>query len=157
MTDIVVRRARADEGEVLSALSMRAKQSNGYDDAFMARCRAELTVTEDRLAADEYWVAESRTVRGCASLSLHADGKTAEIHSFFVEPDFHGMGVGKMLWSKLRERAEALSLESLCLDADPNAVPFYLKMGFRQVGEAASGSIEGRTIPHMKLDLKAVQ
>lgn len=157
MANIAIRKAREDEGEVLTALSMRAKQSNGYDDAFMARCRDELAVTATRLAADEYWVAESDRVCGCASLSVRPDGKTAQIHSFFVEPDFHGMGVGKMLWSKLRDRAEALSLDSLCLDADPNAEPFYIKMGFSRIGEVASGSIAGRTIPHMKLDLKVVQ
>jgi len=154
LSNIELRPARLDEGEVLTALSMRSKQSNGYDDDFMAACRDELTVSEARLRENEYWVADDGTVCGCASLTVDPDGRAGVVHSFFVEPGLRGSGIGKLLWGKLLERAEALALESLRLDADPNAERFYLSLGFVKVGEAPSGSIAGRFIPHMKLDLK---
>ena len=50
---IRIRRALETEGEALSDLSMRSKQSNDYDDAFMDACRDELAVTPERLRADE--------------------------------------------------------------------------------------------------------
>jgi len=46
---VTIRRARSDEAGVLTDLSMRAKRSNGYDEAFMEACRAELTVTAARM------------------------------------------------------------------------------------------------------------
>ncbi len=133
---------------------MRSKQSNGYDDAFMAACRDELAVTPERLRSEEYWIAEHDGICGCASLSINPGAHTGEVHSFFVEPAMRGSGIGKLLWCKLRERAQAHNLETLVLDADPNAVPFYESIGFVKIGEAPSGSIAGRFIPHMKLDLK---
>jgi hypothetical protein len=63
-----IRRARPDETGVLSDLCFRSKQSNGYDDTFMAACRDELTVREADLRAGEYWVAEADAVCGCACL-----------------------------------------------------------------------------------------
>lgn len=156
MANFTVRAAREDEGQVLSDLSMRSKQSNGYDDAFMEACRGELAVTPERLRADEYWVADADTdgICGCASLSIDPDTHTGEVHSFFVEPALRGGGIGKLLWRKLRERALEHNLDALILDADPNAVAFYESIGFVKIGEAPSGSIAGRFIPHMKLDLK---
>lgn len=151
--NITIRAARLDEGPLLTELSMRSKQSNGYDDAFMAACRDELTVCEEQLRDNEYWVAEAETVCGCAALSVDADARTAEVHAFFVEPDMRGTGIGSQLWDKLQDRAEALGLKSLLLDADPNAVPFYERAGFKVIGTSPSGSIPGRMIPHMRLDL----
>ncbi|WNJ99257.1 GNAT family N-acetyltransferase [Thalassospiraceae bacterium LMO-JJ14] len=122
--NIAIRQAREDVGEVLTGLSMRSKQSNGYDDAFMAACRDELTVNAESLRESEFWVADDDGVCGCASLTVEPDGRTGVVHSFCVEPDLRGSGIGKLLWGKLHERAEALALESLHLDADPNAEPF---------------------------------
>ena len=98
---IRIRRALETEGEALSDLSMRSKQSNGYDDAFMDACRDELAVTPERLRADEYWVADADGFCGCASLSINHDKKIGVVHSFFVEPNLRGSGIGKLLWQKL--------------------------------------------------------
>lgn len=156
MTDKVinVRLARDDEAEALTDLSLRSKQSNGYDDAFMAACREELTVTGERLAEGEYWVAESGGgLCGCACLLVEPDGRSGEVHAFFIDPAWQRRGVGRLIWQKLLERAKEKGLTELHLDADPAAVPFYESMGFRVVGESPSGSIPGRSLPLMKRDL----
>ena len=153
---IRIRRALETEGEALSDLSMRSKQSNGYDDAFMDACRDELAVTPERLRADEYWVADADGICGCASLSINHDKKIGVVHSFFVEPNLRGSGIGKLLWQKLHQRAQTHGLEALVLDADLNAEEFYQSLGFVKVKETPSGSIEGRFIPHMRLDLKDI-
>ena len=153
---IRIRRALETEGAALSDLSMRSKQSNGYDDAFMDACRDELAVTPERLRADEYWVADADGICGCASLSINHDKKIGVVHSFFVEPNLRGSGIGKLLWQKLQERAQTYGFEALVLDADPNAEEFYQSIGFVKVKDTPSGSIEGRFIPHMRLDLKYI-
>lgn len=150
--NIRIRRARADEVDILTELSMRAKRSNGYDDAFMEACRAELTVTPARLEEGEYWVAYSDHLRGCVCLK-ETDNVSGEVHAFFIDPDCQRQGIGRLLWRKVVERAKAHGVRTLCLDADPAAVPFYRAMGFVEVGEAPSGSIEGRMLPRMECHL----
>ncbi|WP_422366090.1 GNAT family N-acetyltransferase [Pelagibius sp.] len=146
---ITIRRARTDEAEALTELSLRSKQSNGYDEAFMAACRDELTVTGERLAEGEYWVAESGELCGCACLLAGPDGRSGEVHAFFIDPAWQRRGVGRLIWQKLLERAMERGITELHLDADPAAVPFYEAMGFAIVGESPSDSIPGRKLPHM--------
>lgn len=70
---ITIRRAAITELDELTELAMRSKQSNGYDAAFMAACRDELTVTAARFSEGEYWVAESNELCGCACLVINAE------------------------------------------------------------------------------------
>jgi ribosomal protein S18 acetylase RimI-like enzyme len=149
---VTIRRADPDEANALTNLTMRSKQSNGYDDAFMAACRKELTVTAELISLHEYWVADAGQLCGYACLS-EGNHKTGEIHAFFIDPEWKRRGVGKLLWQKLLERAKAKGLISLHLDADPAAVPFYEAQGFKTICEVPSGSIAGRSLPHMEIIL----
>ncbi len=83
-----VRPARPGEAPRLSQLALRSKAYWGYDAEFLDRCRGELEVRSEQLAA------------------LRA-----------------------------------------------NAVQFYSRQGARQVGEVPSGSIPGRLLPLLALDL----
>ena len=68
---VTVREARAEEAEALTELAMRAKASWGYDAAFMAACRDELTLTPQQMADWRIWVAElGGQVAGMIALSL---------------------------------------------------------------------------------------
>jgi hypothetical protein len=49
------------------------------------------------------------------------------------------------------DRARALGISRLLIDADPNADGFYARMGARRVGTVASGSIAGRELPRLEL------
>ncbi len=161
--NVAFRLARAQDCAALTELSMRAKQSNGYGEEFMAACRAELTVTAAQLGCGEHWViwpddagtaAASGTPKARAPLAYgwlnwragQADG---EIESFFVEPSGQRSGLGRRLWRHLETRARRAGLQQLWLDADPNATGFYLSMGMRLAGQAPSASIAGRRLPRM--------
>jgi GNAT superfamily N-acetyltransferase len=148
MTDVTVRLARAEEAAVLTELSMRAKASWGYDDAFMAQCRAELTLTAERMEAWTVWVAErDGQVAGMIALAVDSDG--AELEDFMVEPAFQGLGVGRALMDALLAECRRRGLASIGLDADPNAEPIYRRLGFSTVGQSPSASIPGRMLPRM--------
>ena len=145
---IEVRRARPDEASALTDLAMRAKASWGYDAAFMAACREELTFTPEKMAAWSVWVAETEgELAGTIALSLH-DG--AEVEDFFVEPAFQGRGVGTALMAELLAAARAAGARTLEVDADPNAEPIYARLGFVTFGRSPSGSIPGRWLPRMR-------
>ena len=44
-------------------------------------------------------------------------------------------------------------LTKVMVDADPNAEAIYARLGYRPVGQIASGSIAGRMLPRMELRL----
>jgi GNAT superfamily N-acetyltransferase len=148
MSDVSVRRARPEEAADLTALAMRAKASWGYDADFMAQCRAELTLTADKMASWTVWVAEQGG-QIAGMIALAAEGESAELEDFMVEPGFQGMGVGRALMDALLAECHRLGLASIGLDADPNAEPVYRKLGFTTVGQSPSGSIPGRMLPRM--------
>lgn len=153
-SNIHIRPAEVDDVDAMTDVSVRAKQSNGYDDVFMDACRDELTITVAHLCQGEYWVAcDDDQIIGCASLCADKDQRSGEVHSFFIDPDYQGRGIGQLMWAQLLNRAHAYNMTEVCLDADPNAVLFYEAMGFKVVGDAPSGSIPGRRIPYMMLKL----
>src|SRR5215216_2487443 len=53
-----IRPAQADEAAQLTTLALQSKAYWGYDQAFMLACRAELTVTPQRIAAQPTYVLE---------------------------------------------------------------------------------------------------
>ena len=148
---ITIRHARPDEAGALTELAMRAKASWGYDAAFMAACREELTLTPAKMAAWTVWVAEAdNEIAGMVALSL---GEVSEVEDFFVEPAFQGRGVGGALMAALLETVRAAGATTLEVDADPNAEAIYAKMGFETFSRSPSGSIQGRWLPRMRLIL----
>ncbi len=131
---------------------MRSKASWGYDTAFMAACREELTMTAEKLAAWTVWVADlGGRLAGMAALSL--DGEDAELEDFFVEPDSQGRGVGRALMDAFLAEARARGARTAGLDADPFAEPIYLKLGFTTVGRSPSASIPNRWLSRMEMRL----
>ncbi len=156
--DVSIRKAVLADMDDLTDLCMRSKQSNGYDDAFMSQCVDELRVRESWVLNDDFWVAETEESRivGCIRLSVDAADGTGELETCFVEPGWKGRKIGRMLADKLLEKAVAARLGRIGLDADPFAEAFYEKLGFREVGRVQSGSISGRTLARMELDLTPV-
>jgi len=154
-----IRRAEPRDRDALTGLCMRSKQSNGYDDAFMALCAEELRVRDAWIVEDDFWLAEALdgALAGCIRLSSGETNGIGELETCFVDPHWQGRRVGRSLFGVLLERARALELVRIGLDADPFAEPFYTRMGFRTVGRTPSGSIPGRTLPRMELILDAGQ
>ena len=148
-----IRRAQGKDAQVLSAMILSSKRSNGYDDAFMAACADELSVTPQDIAQTRFWVAEANSLLGCVGLDVDADQQEGHITSFFIAPSAKRQGIGRALWQTVLHKAHTLGIERMTLDADPAAVPFYQALGFATVREVPSGSIAGRMLPRMELVL----
>jgi GNAT superfamily N-acetyltransferase len=145
-----VRTARPEDAAALTELALRAKASWGYSAEFMAASRLELTVTPERMAAWDFWVAE---VAGelAGMIALSQEHGRAAIEDFFVDPRFQKRGVGAALMAVLLATCRERGVGALDVDADPHAEPIYARFGFRTVGATPSGSIPGRFLPRMEL------
>ena len=85
------------------------------------------------------------------------DGRGAELEWLFVAPDAIRTGVGRQLYDDARRIAAAAGATSFRIEADPNAVAFYVRIGARLVGEVPSASIPGRVIPVLEADVSSTE
>lgn len=149
---LTLRAARADELEALTYLCLRSKAVWGYDRTFMDACRDELTLTQEDLRTTRLQVAE-RDGRVIGVAQVVAEGATAYLEKLFVEPGQMRVGAGRTLFEWARAAAAELRATHLTIVADPGAAPFYRRMGACDAGVAPSGSIPGRALPRLRLNL----
>lgn len=112
---------------------------------------------EDSIRSKEFFVAEEDgIVIGFAVLNQ----ESAEVEAVYVSPKAGRRGIGLELLGKLEERARALGLGVLRLNASLNAVPFYKRAGYMAQEESKyrlSNGVEIACVPMLKLiDLEAV-
>ena len=150
----IIRRATERDAAGLTGLALRSKAVWGYDAAFMAACRAELTITADSIAGRPTWALEERSAL-LGFYQLRIDDRMAEVAQFFIAPGSLRGGLGRRLWAHLEARARAAGCTRLEVDADPHAEGFYRAMGMGRHGSAPSGSVPGRLLPHLRKTLRA--
>ena len=149
MSEVVIRPAQGGEAEILTALCVRSKAHWGYDDRFMRLSQASLTVTSADIASGRVLVAsDDDRIVGVAR--VEPDG---ELGVMFVDPPAMGRGAGRLLFDAAAALARRLGARSMPILADPNAAPFYERMGARFVSYAPSDAIPGRTLPLYEYDL----
>lgn len=147
-----LRPARLSEAESLTGLCMRSKAVWGYDAEFMTACRAELTITEEKLVQSAVQVAElDGRVVGMARLSV--TGVDAELEALFVDPRELHAGIGRALFEWAVSVCRTRAVRTLAIEADPGAAAFYRRMGAVDAGLVPSGSIAGRFIPKLTLSI----
>jgi GNAT superfamily N-acetyltransferase len=150
-----IRPARAGEGASLTALCVRSKAHWGYDDEFMRLCTAALTVSEASIAAGRVLVATDAAGRTIGTVSVAEDDEMAELALMFVDPPAMGGGTGRKLFEEAARLARRLGHRRMAILADPNAAPFYERMGARFLRDAPSDAVPGRTLPFYEYDLTA--
>nr|WP_306267995.1 GNAT family N-acetyltransferase [Pararhizobium sp. IMCC3301] len=146
---MIVRAPLLAECEALFDLCLRSKAHWGYDDAFLAACREELTVTGAMMQSSAMAVAEcDGVVYGLVQLDLTPS--EAVLEKIFVVPEAIGTGIGKALFRWAVMAAKDTGAGSFTIDSDPNAVAFYRHMGAVLIGSSPSGSIAGRLLPKLR-------
>jgi GNAT superfamily N-acetyltransferase len=149
---LTIRAPTVDELSRLSDLCFRSKAVWGYDERFMEACRAELSFGPSELESTTIAVAEiSGEPVGVAQIKM-VDGE-ADLLKLFVEPQALRSGTGKALFVWATEVAKKLGATRMTIDADPEAAPFYRRMGACDVGQVPSGSVPGRMLPRLALNL----
>lgn len=144
---------RADEAGALSALALRSKGYWGYDAAFLAACRSELTLSRDQAAAARVVRDADGSVGGFYLLGPDPDGDPVrgELLMLFVDPSAIGSGIGRALLDDAVRYAARRGWSVLRVESDPGAEGFYVAHGARRVGLVPSGSVPGRELPLLEL------
>ena len=144
-----IRPADGGDAAVLTALALRSKAHWGYSDQFIAACREELTYTPEKLEASQIfgYVCLSDELPVAFYVLEKTGVDVAELDALFVEPEYIGKGIGKMLIKHAKEQAANLGLETIVIQGDPNEEPFFVAIGSMPCGTTESGSVPGRQLP----------
>ena len=147
-----LRAPRPDEATILTDLCLRSKAVWGYDTAFMQACREELTLTSSAILSSRIQIAEiDGIIVGLVQVAVKDD--VAELDKLFIEPSRLRSGVGRALFHWAKNTAREAGASTLVIDADPCASGFYRRMGAVDEDSVPSGSIPGRFIPRLRLQL----
>ncbi|MFF2960738.1 GNAT family N-acetyltransferase [Streptomyces sp. NPDC057963] len=147
-----VRPAQRSEAGELTELAMASKAHWGYDEAFLASCREELTLHPADIGRHRTTVVEEDG-RVLGFTTLEGAPPRGALGMMFVAPDVIGRGIGRVLFEHTATEARRLGFVRLTIDADPNAEAFYLTMGAVRIGATPSGSIPGRVLPLLEVGL----
>jgi GNAT superfamily N-acetyltransferase len=106
------------------------------------------------IATTVYLVAlSSGEVVGFAQLDVEA----GEVRMLYVEPGWAGKGVGRQLLDELERTAREHGVERLGLRASLNAVPFYARCGWREVGPITHALRSGREVACVLMERELVE
>jgi len=141
-------KAQARDHRTLSDITFRSKAHWGYSDEQMEAWRDELTIDQAYIKQNIVYVLiyQQQTVGYYSFFEKEAD--FLHLDNLFVLPQFMGKGFGKLLMKHAFETAQKLSAKRIRLEADPNVVSFYQKLGFVVVEQKPS-SVPGRLLPVM--------
>jgi GNAT superfamily N-acetyltransferase len=146
---LTIVRAQPDDAALLRTICIAAKGHWGYSAALMAAFAQLPIITAESISSDiVYKACLADTTVGW--YRLLAKPPTAMLDDLWVVPDQIGQGVGRALFQHMLAQAVLLGAQAVELDADPNAVPFYERMGCQTIGETLSEW--GRMIPRMRYE-----
>jgi GNAT superfamily N-acetyltransferase len=134
-----IRDAVPEEASALEALQRRS--SDVWEEY-----RAELAAHPDAIEPPHRAIAEGR-VRVAVDASERRLGFSVvnpveagrcELDDLFVEPDWMGTGIGRLLVDDVAVRAAAGGASHVDVIANPNALGFYERVGFRASGDVST-------------------
>ena len=150
-----MRKATYADIPFLNATMRLSKAHWAYDQAFMDAFMHKYSIDENYLDHhDVTLLCKEGDLIGYFSFTFHED-HTLELDHFFLHPSYIGKGLGKRLWKECCLVAIKLGATEFTLWSDPEAEPFYAKMGCEKIGVKQSPFMPDRYPPIMRYKLPA--
>jgi GNAT superfamily N-acetyltransferase len=150
---IHIRPALPADADALTRIAISAKRHWNYPERWMEIWTPQLTFTPEYFQANESWVAEVDNSPVAFYTIQEKDG-SAWLENMWVLPEYIGKGIGKELFLHAVSRSRLMGHLVIKLEADPNALGFYEKMGMRKIGETSYPfEDQKRILPLMEMTL----
>jgi GNAT superfamily N-acetyltransferase len=94
---------------------------------------------------DIYVVVDDDRILGTAGL------ENSNVFSVFVNPTYHGKGIGQRLMAHVERVAKKRGIDRLRLTSSLTAVGFYKKLGYKKIKEVSDKSVGHQIIMEKKL------
>lgn len=151
-----MRQGLSGDSERLSQIARSAKAHWGYPEAWLAAWEPILRITPEDLQRQLVYVGTlGHEMVGFYALERRGEGWSLE--HFWVDPSWHGRGVGRQMYGHALDRVRAIRPGVMVIEADPYAAGFYARMGARQKGTVPA-PVEGdpdRTLPVFEVEVSA--
>ena len=131
---VQIEKAGIEMHQTLTDIAHAAKRHWGYPERWIEHWRDTLTITPDFIADNEVFVArvEDEIV---GFYALIGSGARVTLDHLWLSPLQIGKQIGKRLFTHAMATAKELGAAEVEVEADPNAVGFYERMGAIRVGE----------------------
>src|SRR5262245_39068962 len=148
-----IARANPGDASTLSEIAWEAKAFWGYPSEWMEQWRDQLTITPGFIATHETFVGTIDQEIVAFHALLQAQ-RSMRLEHLWVRPTRIGQGIGRALFRHAAARAAALGANTLTIEGDPHAAPFYRRMGAVPAGHLTTEYKHGsRQLPLFVFDL----
>ncbi len=147
-----IEKAASNDCSVLTELTKKSKAYWGYSEEQILKWKDNLTISKEYIENNNtFKLTIENKVLGYYSYIIYKENYV-KLDNFFLLPDCIGKGFGNILMIDFLKRIKQESFEKIILNSEPNAENFYLKFGFRKIGEFET-SIKNRFMPIMEMKL----
>lgn len=151
MPSITITRAQPAEAAALRQIAIAAKSYWGYPGHLIETWAATPIITSAAIKRDVVFVARSDTTPiGWGRLLV--EQTPAILEDLWVTPAWIGCGVGRLLLRYAIAICSERGIAQIELDADPNALGFYLRTGGVVIGERISEW--NRPVPRVRIAVR---
>ena len=148
-------RAKPHDAKEITALTMRSKEHWNYGKDQIEAWREDLTISSAYIEENQvYTLVENEKLIGFYAYDSLNEFEV-QLNFLFVDPIYIGKGYGKKIMQDFLHRMVKSTYKKVKLDADPNAIAFYKRLGFTVTGRKES-SLKGRYLPIMELGLDKI-
>lgn len=154
MPSLEIVRAQPHDAATLKLIAIAAKSYWGYPEHLVAEWAATPIISPMDIAYSPVYVAYDAQ-QAIGWYRLLTDRSPAILEDLWVMPSWIGRGIGRALLAHAIAQCQARGIAQMDLEADPNAVGFYLRMGGRIIGESISEW--QRLVPRIRFDLTSLR
>ncbi|MEC4050528.1 GNAT family N-acetyltransferase [Flavobacterium sp. SUN046] len=147
-----IEKANTEDHILLTEITKKSKAYWGYSEEQLVLWNENLTLSKNYIQNNPtYKLLKNNNI--IAYYSYLLQDENVKLDNLFVLPEHIGKGYGKLLINDFLHRMKVENHNKIILDADPNSEKFYLKMGFKKIGQFES-DIKNRFMPIMEIILK---
>lgn len=146
-----IEKANLVDNEILTEITKKSKAYWGYSQEQILKWNNNLTISKEYINKNQVFkLLNDNKIIGYYSYIIKE--KKVKLDNLFILPEHIGKGFGKFLINDFLKRMREEKFKRIILNSEPNAEKFYLKVGFKKIGEFET-SIKNRFMPIMELNL----
>lgn len=149
---MTITEANTNDNEILTEITKKSKAYWKYSEEQILKWNNNLTISKNYIETNfVYKLENGNKIVGYYSYIIKKE-KNVLLDNLFILPEYIGKGFEKYLMHDFLNRMKDEKFEKITLDSEPNAEDFYLKIGFKKIGEFET-SIKNRFMPIMEMSL----
>jgi N-acetylglutamate synthase-like GNAT family acetyltransferase len=147
-----IEKANTNDNIILTEITKKSKAYWGYSKEQILKWNDNLTISKEYIDSNNtFKLSNENKIIGYYSYIIYKENYV-KLDNLFLLPDCIGKGFGYFLITDFLNRIKNESFEKIILHSEPNAENFYLKFGFRKIGEFET-LIKNRFMPIMEMIL----